>query len=76
MQSLGVAHSATDFACPKCGARSFMVLHAHPMEGECLKCGTAALFTVAAGASAVVPSVSGMPSSMVRPIAAPAVRAA
>jgi hypothetical protein len=48
MHSLGVVQSATDFACPKCGARSFMVLRACPMEVECLKCNTVALFSVAA----------------------------
>ena len=46
MHSLGVAHSASDFACPKCNSRSFVVLHGHPMEVECLKCGTVAPFSV------------------------------
>ena len=48
MQSLGVARSATDFCCPKCESRSFMVLRAGPMEVECLKCGTVALFSIRA----------------------------
>jgi len=48
MQSLGVARSATDFCCPKCEARSFMVLRACPMEVECLKCGTVAPFSIRA----------------------------
>jgi hypothetical protein len=47
MHSLGVAHSSTDFGCPKCSARSFVVLHGHPMEVECLKCHTVAPFSVA-----------------------------
>lgn len=48
LQSFGVAQSSTDFACPKCSARSFAVLHGLPMEVECLKCGTVAPFSVAA----------------------------
>ena len=48
MQSLGVSRSATDFCCPKCESRSFMVLRAGPMEVECLKCGTVALFSIRA----------------------------
>ena len=48
MQSLGVARSATDFCCPKCSARSFMVLRACPMEVECLKCATVAPFSIRA----------------------------
>jgi len=49
MQSLGVAQSAANFACPKCGARSFAVLHGCPMEVECLKCGMVAPYSVAVG---------------------------
>jgi len=48
MQSLGVARSATDFCCPKCEARSFMVLRACPMEVECLRCCTVAHFSIRA----------------------------
>ena len=48
MQSLGVARSATDFCCPACKSRSFMVLRACPMEVECLKCGTVAPFSIRA----------------------------
>ena len=46
MHSLGVAESASDFGCPQCNSRSFAVLHGHPMEVECLKCGTVARFSV------------------------------
>jgi predicted RNA-binding Zn-ribbon protein involved in translation (DUF1610 family) len=46
MHSLGVAESASDFGCPKCSSRSFIVLHGHPMEVECLNCGTVAPFSV------------------------------
>jgi ribosomal protein S27AE len=49
VDSLGVAQSATEFACPNCSARSFVVLHVHPMEVECLKCGTVAPFSVTVG---------------------------
>jgi len=49
VHSLGVAQSSTEFACPNCSARSFVVLHGHPMEVECLKCGTVAPFSVAVG---------------------------
>jgi hypothetical protein len=48
MQSLGVARSATDFCCPTCESRSFMVLRACPMDVECLKCGTVAPFSIRA----------------------------
>src|SRR5215470_2613274 len=49
MHSLGVAESTTTFACPKCSARSFVVLQEYPMEVECLRCGTVAPFSVAVG---------------------------
>lgn len=49
MQSLGVARSATAFACPTCSARSFAVLPSYPMTVECLACGTLAPFSVATG---------------------------
>ena len=54
MQSLGVTRSATDFCCPKCQARSFMVLRARPMEVECLQCGTVAPFSIRAAHDAEV----------------------
>src|SRR5882724_5703047 len=38
-----------DFICPKCGSRSFMVLHGEPLQVECLKCGTVAPFSAAVG---------------------------
>jgi len=45
MNSLGVAQAANDFGCPGCESRSFAVLHARPMEVECLRCGTVAPFS-------------------------------
>lgn len=38
-----------DFICPKCGNRSFMVLHSDPMEVKCLRCEKVAPFSAAVG---------------------------
>src|SRR5215813_4414661 len=77
MQSLGVARSATDFCCPKCSARSFMVLRACPMEVECLKCGTVAPFSIRAAHSTdadadtdVTFNASAPPPRVLSPVAA------
>jgi len=75
MQSLGVARSATDFCCPKCESRSFMVLRAGPMEVECLKCGTVAPFSIravdGAEADAEPEAPRDAPHSSLPPSAAP-----
>ena len=36
-----------DFACIKCGCRSFAVLQGEPKEVQCLKCGKKAPLSVA-----------------------------